>query len=137
MTGVSELRTLQVVPAAPEQIRVSVLGGHTQLDIALPADVPVAAFLPELAELIRSRDARRDDDIAARDERRTFWVLSRIAGGGALAPSETLRTAGVSNGDLLRISARRAPTMRWRGWESKIRARSAPSENAGKRSENW
>jgi type VII secretion integral membrane protein EccD len=108
VTGVSELRTLQVVPAAPEQIRVSVLGGHTQLDIALPADVPVAAFLPELAELIRSRDARRDDDIAARDERRTFWVLSRIAGGGALAPSETLRTAGVSNGDLLRISARRA-----------------------------
>jgi type VII secretion integral membrane protein EccD len=108
VTGVSELRTLQVVPAAPEQIRVSVLGGHTQLDVALPADVPVAAFLPELAELISSRDARRDDDIAARDERRTFWVLSRIDGGAVLAPGETLRTAGVSNGELLRISARRA-----------------------------
>ena len=49
MTGVSELRTLQVVSAAPDQIRVSVLGGHTQLDVALPADVQVAAFLPELA----------------------------------------------------------------------------------------
>ncbi len=108
MTGVSELRTLQVVPAAPDQIRVSVLGGHTQLDVALPADVPVAAFLPELAELIRSRRARRDDDMADRDERRTFWVLSRIEGGAALAPNETLRTAGVSNGELLRISARRA-----------------------------
>jgi type VII secretion integral membrane protein EccD len=108
VTGVSELRTLQVIPAAPDQIRVSVLGGHTQLDLALPADVPVAAFLPELAELISSRDARRDDDIAARDERRTFWVLSRIDGGAVLAPAETLRTAGVSNGELLRISARRA-----------------------------
>lgn len=107
MTGVSELRTLQVVPAAPDQIRVSVLGGHTQLDVALPADVQVAAFLPELAELIGSRDAR-DGDIAARDEKRTFWVLSRIDGGAVLAPSETLRTAGVSNGELLRISARRA-----------------------------
>lgn len=113
MTGVSELRTLQVVPAAPDQIRVSVLGGRTQLDVALPADVPVAAFLPELAELIRSRSAGRGSDaadITARDERRTFWVLSRIDGGAELAPGETLRAAGVSNGELLRISARRALT---------------------------
>jgi ESX secretion system protein EccD len=108
VTGVSELRTLQVVPAAPDQIRVSVLGGRTQLDVTLPADVPVAAFLPELAELIRSRNSRRANDIADRDERRTFWVLSRIKGGAALAPNETLRAAGVSNGELLRISARRA-----------------------------
>lgn len=111
MTGVSELRTLRVVPAAPDQIRVSVLGGRTQLDVALPSDVPVAVFLPELAELIRSRSAGGGSDaadITARDERRTFWVLSRIDGGAALAPTETLGTAGVSNGELLRISARRA-----------------------------
>lgn len=108
MTGVSELHTTQVVSAAPDQLRVSVLGGRTQLDVALPADVQVAAFLPELAQLVRSRDARRDEDIADRDERRTFWELSRIDGDVALAPDETLRAAGVSNGELLRISARRA-----------------------------
>jgi type VII secretion integral membrane protein EccD len=108
VTGVSELHTLQVVSAAPEQLRVSVLGGRTQLDVALPADVPVAGFLPELAQLIRSRDTRRDDDATDRDERRTFWVLTRIDDGKVLAPNETLRTAGVSNGQLLRISARRA-----------------------------
>lgn len=108
MTGVNELRTVQMVSAIPDQVRVSVVGGRTQLDVALPADVPVAAFLPELAELVRSRDDRRDADLADRDERRTFWELSRIDGGAVLTPSETLRTAGVSNGDLLRISARRA-----------------------------
>ncbi|MGX9791293.1 type VII secretion integral membrane protein EccD [Mycobacterium sp. MMS18-G62] len=111
MTGVSELRTVQVVSAAPEVVRVSVLGGRTQLDVALPADVPVAAFLPELAELIGSRKANRDSDsadVTDRDERRTYWVLSRIDGGGVLTPDETLRAAGISNGELLRITARPA-----------------------------
>jgi type VII secretion integral membrane protein EccD len=108
VTGAGELHSVEVVSAAPDQFRVSVLGGNTQLDVAVPADVQVAAFLPELAQLIRSREARRDDEVADRDERRTFWVLSRIDGDVALAPNETLRAAGVSNGELLRISVRRA-----------------------------
>lgn len=108
MTGVEELRELHVVSAAPEAIRVSVVGGRTQLDVALPADVPVAAFLPELARLIKSRDAERSDDLADRDERRTFWVLSRAGGAGVLEPDRTLREAGVENGELLHLSARRA-----------------------------
>ncbi|WP_051288841.1 type VII secretion integral membrane protein EccD [Mycobacterium sp. URHD0025] len=108
MTGVEELRAVHVVSAAPEAIRVSVVGGRTQLDVALPADVPVAAFLPELARLIKSRDDERSDDMADRDERRTFWELSRQDRSGALAPDRTLREAGVENGELLRLSARRA-----------------------------
>ncbi|NKZ11823.1 type VII secretion integral membrane protein EccD [Mycolicibacterium septicum DSM 44393] len=110
MTGVEELRSVHVVSAAPEALRVSVVGGRTQLDVALPADVPVAAFLPELARLIKSRDDERSDDMADRDERRTFWVLSRAgrAGSGVLEPDRTLREAGVKNGELLRLSARQA-----------------------------
>ncbi|ODR21843.1 type VII secretion integral membrane protein EccD [Mycolicibacterium porcinum] len=101
-----------MVSAAPEAIRVSVVGGRTQLDVALPADVPVAAFLPELARLIKSRDDERSDDLADRDERRTFWELSREerAGAGVLPPDRTLREAGVKNGELLRLSARQALT---------------------------
>ncbi|MED5814296.1 type VII secretion integral membrane protein EccD [Mycolicibacterium sp. 050232] len=112
MTGVEELRPVHVVSAAPEAIRVSVVGGRTQLDVALPADVPVAAFLPELARLIKSRDDERSDDMADRDERRTFWELGREgwAGAGALEPDRTLREAGVKNGELLRLSARQALT---------------------------
>ncbi|QRY46571.1 type VII secretion integral membrane protein EccD [Mycolicibacterium boenickei] len=110
MTGVEELRAVHVVSAVPEAMRVSVVGGRTQLDVALPADVPVAAFLPELARLIKSRDDERSDDMADRDERRTFWVLSRAgrAGAGVLEPDRTLRDAGVKNGELLRLSARQA-----------------------------
>ncbi|MGV9800135.1 type VII secretion integral membrane protein EccD [Mycobacterium sp. NPDC003449] len=107
MTGVEELREIRVVSAAPESTRVSVVGGRTQLDVALPADVPVAAFLPELARLIKSRDSGRDEDLADRDERRTFWVLRRD-GGTELDPDLTLHQAGVENGELLRLSARRA-----------------------------
>ncbi len=108
MTGVEELRELHVVSAAPEAIRVSVVGGRTQLDVALPADVPVAAFLPELARLVRSRDPERADDLADRDERRTFWALSRAGAADALDPDRSLRAAGVKNGALLHLSARRA-----------------------------
>lgn len=110
MTGVEELREVRVVSAAPDVIRVSVVGGRTQLDVALPADVPVAAFLPELARMIKSRDTERSADVVDRDERRTFWVLSRggKADGPALPPDQTLRAAGVENGELLRLSARRA-----------------------------
>jgi type VII secretion integral membrane protein EccD len=104
---VSELRNVKVVSAAPDTVRVSVLGGRTQLDVALPVDVPVAAFLPELAHLIGSRD-RRDEELADRDERRTFWMLSHADGDTELAPERTLRDAGVSDGELLRISQRRA-----------------------------
>ena len=107
MTGVHELRQVQVVSAAPDQIRVSVLGGRTQLDVALPADVSVADFVPELARLISSRGSNSDGDVTDRDERRSFWVLSRVDG-GVLAPDETLRDAGVANGDVLRLALRRA-----------------------------
>jgi type VII secretion integral membrane protein EccD len=110
VTGAAELRNVAVVSAAPETIRVSVLGGRTQLDVALPADVPVAAFLPELARLIGSRDTRRDEDVPHRDERRTFWVLSRVEGDTVLAPHNTLRDANINNGELLRISPQRALT---------------------------
>ena len=87
---------MHVVSAAPEVIRVSVVGGRTQLDVALPADIPVAAFLPELARLIKSRDAERAEDLTDRDERRTFWVLSRAGGADALDPDRSLRAAALS-----------------------------------------
>lgn len=108
MTGVSELREVAVVSPAPESIRVSVLGVRTQLDVALPADVPVAAFLPELARLVESRTPRHDEGVVDRDERRTFWVLGRVDGDAELSPETTLRAAGVGNGELLRVTQRRA-----------------------------
>lgn len=107
MTGAGELAQVQVISAAPERIRVSVLGGRTQLDIGLPLDVPVSGYVPDLARLIRSRDVSSDGD-PAKDERRTFWVLSRVDTGAEIRPDQTLREAGVVNGQLLRLSTERA-----------------------------
>ncbi|WP_242657266.1 type VII secretion integral membrane protein EccD [Mycobacterium talmoniae] len=109
MSGLSELDEVRVISAAPERIRVSVFGGRTQLDIALPLDIPVSGFVPDLARLVRSRDVPHDDeDPAAKDQRRTFWVLSRFDTGAEVRPDQTLREAGVVNGQLLRLSSRRA-----------------------------
>lgn len=108
MTAAEELRHVTPVSAAPEHLRVAVVGNGTQLDVALPADVPIAAFLPELARLISSHDA--DDDGARPDEGRTFWALARHGESSAIAPQQTLRGAQVTNGALLELSARPALT---------------------------
>jgi len=100
-----------VVSAAPGLVRVSLLGGRTQVDLSLPLDVPVAGLIPQLAKLIRSGDADRpdgSDDPFAKEAKQTVWVLSRHDASNALAPSLTLREAGVPDGDLLRLTSTRA-----------------------------
>jgi type VII secretion integral membrane protein EccD len=107
MTGVRELNYTRV-PSASEQVRVSVLGGRTQLDVVLPLDVEMASLLPELVKLVRSRDAEAPEDSAVHQAPRNFWVLSRLDTGNALQPDQTLRAAGVANGALLVLTARQA-----------------------------
>lgn len=97
-----------VISAEPGRIRVSVFGGRTQLDIGLPLDLPVSSFIPDLARLIRSRDASADEDPRRKEERRTFWVLSRFDDGTEIEPNKSLREAGVIDGELLRLTSDRA-----------------------------
>lgn len=78
------------VSAEPDLVRVSVLGGATQLDSGLPAHLPVAALIPDLLTALR---ISTDDDVAA-------WTLARVDG-SRLSPSETLAQGGVLDGDLL------------------------------------
>lgn len=108
MTGIRELGPAAGVPVAPEHVRVSVVGGRTQLDVALPRDVPLASLVPELVKLVRSRDVESPTDTpwaAARDK---FWVLSRLDPLVPLQPNETLRAAGVLDGELLQLTDERA-----------------------------
>lgn len=110
MTGMSELAQAQILSAAAEHVRVSVFGGRTQLDIALPLDLPIAAFVPELAKLVSSRDVKRDEDVAPREERKTHWVLRRIGSKVSLDLHSTLREAGIGDGDLLYLASERTLT---------------------------
>ncbi|WP_155903420.1 type VII secretion integral membrane protein EccD [Mycolicibacterium sp. CBMA 226] len=101
---------------APALVRVSVLGGDdgagTQLDVSLPADAPVAVVVPELVALIRSRGGTRSgppQDPIIGEARHSYWVLGR-SDGTPLQPDDTLRVSGIGDGDLLRLTARRALT---------------------------
>lgn len=82
----------------PALCRVSVLSGRTQVDVALPADVPVASLVPELAGLLLRNQfgepERVPDDLAVR------WTLGRV-GQPVLDETRTLIESGVHDGDLL------------------------------------
>lgn len=82
----------------PALCRVSVLSGRTQVDVALPADVPVASLVPELAGLLLRNQfgepERVPDDLAVR------WTLGRV-GQPVLDETRTLTESGIHDGDLL------------------------------------
>ena len=109
MTGIRELGRAPTVSPAPEHVRVSVLGGRTQLDVALPLDASVATLVPELVRLVRSRDTEASSDTTSAAQH-TFWVLRRLDPTTPLQPDETLRAAGVGDGALLHLSEQRAPS---------------------------
>lgn len=98
----------------PELCRVSVLGGNTQLDVGLPATVPIAAFIGDLVELIESRTADvRESDDGVVPLRTRHWTLARL-GRDAIATSRTLAEAEVFDGELLvlrEVSAKESPAL--------------------------
>ncbi|MEV0772359.1 type VII secretion integral membrane protein EccD [Nocardia salmonicida] len=98
----------------PDLCRVSVIGGNTQVDVGLPATVPIAGFIGDLVELINSRNpdpTEADEDTAAVQSK--HWTLARL-GRDAIAPSRTLTEAEVYDGELLvlrSVSAKEAPAL--------------------------
>lgn len=97
----------------PELCRVSVIGGNTQLDVGLPATVPVAAYITDLVELIDSRNP----DLTEHDEgapvRAQHWTLARI-GRDPIPPHQSLTDAEVFDGELLvlrSVTAKEAPAL--------------------------
>lgn len=110
MTGIRDIENAPAMSAAPEHVRLSVVGGRTQLDVTLPVDVPVATLVPELVKLVRSRDVEASSDTPWAATRDMYWVLSRLDPLAPLQPNETLRAAGVVDGELLRLTDERALT---------------------------
>jgi type VII secretion integral membrane protein EccD len=127
-----------VVSAAPDWVRLSFLSSHTQVDVSLPLDVPIASLAPELVRLVRSREATQSGTPGhpfTTPPKHNLSVLSRFDGKTPLSQSITLREAGVADGELLRLTARDAlspPTLyddvvdaaarlnkvRYAGWDS-------------------
>jgi len=105
---IGEIGNTSALSAAPEHVQVSVVGGRTQLDVALPVDIPVASLVPQLVNLVRSRDVEVATDTPWAATPATFWELSRLNPLARLQPNETLRAAGVVDGELLQLTDERA-----------------------------
>ncbi|WP_219418453.1 EsaB/YukD family protein, partial [Pseudonocardia nigra] len=74
--------------------RVTVLAPRRRVDVALPADIPVAELVPMVLELVG------EPVFGLRPEP---WRLSGVAG-GPLPSAATLTELGVLDGELLRIA---------------------------------
>lgn len=85
----------------PQLCRVSVIGGNTQVDVALPASIPVGSFIPDVVALIAARNphpAEHEDNAGA--PRPEHWTLSRL-GHAPIEPHRSLTEADVFDGELL------------------------------------
>ncbi|WP_308166634.1 type VII secretion integral membrane protein EccD [Nocardia albiluteola] len=79
------------------------VGGNTQVDLALPATVPIVAMIDEIAALIDGRTANwaEPEDAPIPTQ---HWTLARI-GQEPIEPEATLAEAGVRDGELLVLRA--------------------------------
>ncbi|MFD0365940.1 type VII secretion integral membrane protein EccD [Nocardia sp. GCM10030253] len=97
----------------PELCRVSVIGGNTQLDLGLPANIPIAAFITDVTELIESRTSDLSEHEEGAPLRTAHWTLARI-GRDPIPPDQTLTDAEVFDGELLvlrSVTAKESPAL--------------------------
>ncbi|MEO9328363.1 type VII secretion integral membrane protein EccD [Gordonia aurantiaca] len=97
----------------PQLVRVSVLGGNTQLDVGLPAGIPIAGLIGDLVAQIESRNpSRHDPDDPDADprsggrphDRQNRWTLA-LVGQDPLPLHRSLSESGIRDGDLLLLTS--------------------------------
>jgi type VII secretion integral membrane protein EccD len=74
--------------------RVTVVGPHRRIDLALPAQSPIAELVPQLVRMA---------GIAAYPAAPAGWVLSRL-GSSPLEGATTVATAGICDGEVLYLN---------------------------------
>ncbi|WP_067711872.1 type VII secretion integral membrane protein EccD [Nocardia yamanashiensis] len=98
----------------PELCRVSVIGGNTQLDVGLPANTPIAAFIDDLVKLIESRDPEPlGSEEGGTPLQPQHWTLAKL-GRDMIAPNQTLNDAEIYDGELLvlrAVAAKESPAL--------------------------
>ncbi|MBL1075169.1 type VII secretion integral membrane protein EccD [Nocardia sp. 2] len=100
--------------AEPELCRVSVIGGNTQLDVGLPAHVPIAAFIGDLVKLVESRNPEPvSSEDGATPLQPQHWTLAKL-GRDMIPPGQTLSDAEIYDGELLvlrAVAAKESPAL--------------------------
>ncbi|RMB80402.1 type VII secretion integral membrane protein EccD [Streptomyces shenzhenensis] len=81
-----------------ERCRVTVVGERRQVDLALPAQAPIAEYVPRLATLCGQPESEGMPPV---------WTLAP-SGGSPMAPGDTLSGAGIVDGATLYLRDQRA-----------------------------
>ncbi|MFF0542604.1 type VII secretion integral membrane protein EccD [Nocardia thailandica] len=96
---------------APDLARVTILAKHTQVDMAIPVDVPVALVIPSVVDMVAQHSRTNDFDNQGERYEPAEWVLARI-GHPPFSNSLSLGEQGVRDGELLMLesASHTAPT---------------------------
>ncbi|MCA2210264.1 MULTISPECIES: type VII secretion integral membrane protein EccD [Nocardia] len=96
---------------APDLARVTILAKHTQVDMAIPVDVPVALVIPSVVDMVAAHSRSNDFDNDGERYEPAEWVLARI-GHPPFSNSLSLGEHGVRDGELLMLesASHTAPT---------------------------
>ncbi|MBD0324432.1 MAG: type VII secretion integral membrane protein EccD [Aldersonia sp.] len=87
---------------APELCRLTIVAQRTQVDLALPAEVPVALLIPGIVDLISAHGRSNEFDAAGETTEPAEWVLARV-GQSPLSATLSLDEHGVRDGELLML----------------------------------
>ncbi|RMI31838.1 type VII secretion integral membrane protein EccD [Nocardia stercoris] len=102
--GHIEEESARGVVRAPDLTRVTVLAKHTQVDIAIPVDVPMALVIPSVVDMVAQHSRSNDFDESGEQFEPAEWVLSRI-GQPPFSSSLSLGEHGVRDGELLMLTS--------------------------------
>lgn len=102
--------TSSTVPnnSAVAMCRVSVVARHTQMDVGLPADVPLASILSDIVDLVESRAPQRSELEPEPEDRTWQWTVAPV-GKDPLPLAASLQECGIRDGDLLVLHKADAP----------------------------
>ncbi|MFC9892386.1 type VII secretion integral membrane protein EccD [Nocardia sp. NPDC127579] len=89
---------------APDLARVTILAKHTQVDMAIPVDVPVALVIPSVVDMVAQHSRSNDFDNEGERFEPAEWVLARI-GHPPFSNSLSLGEHGVRDGELLMLES--------------------------------
>ncbi|MEU1429251.1 type VII secretion integral membrane protein EccD [Nocardia sp. NPDC005746] len=89
---------------APDLARVTILAKHTQVDMAIPVDVPVALIIPSVVDMVDQHNRANDFDLDGEQIEPHEWVLARI-GQPPFSNSLSLGEQGVRDGELLMLES--------------------------------
>src|SRR5262249_52782991 len=92
-----------------ELSRLTLVVGGLSIDVGLPADVSISAYIDDVVDIANEQTALREsfaDQVF--DDSEGKWTLARL-GGEPIDPNRSLTEAGIYDGDLLMIQEARRP----------------------------